>query len=331
MRRYELKIAGTTSATYASQVNGQNDPGALNIEFDVPQYNFAAPIGYAHIKVWGVSLATIGQGSDFNAATVDLSAGMASGFPLATLQAPLYGPILHGTVFQAYGNWVGLEQCLILVVTTDGGASISNPANIVVNWPKGTKMADAVQQTLQTAYPGYTVNINISDLLVLGEDEVSQHWTLLQLGQYLYDTSKSINTDPTYAGVNISLSGTTITVQDGTTLPTAIAIRFEDMIGQPTWIGPGQVQVSLVMRSDITVGATLTFPQTQQTLSEAQMGTQPQDKSAFSTGTFSVTAVRSVGNFRHPDGLNWITVVNAISAPLPATTQDTQALPDNQS
>lgn len=330
MRRYELVITGTTSATYTSQINGQNDPGALNIEFDITEYNAASPVDYAHIRVWGVSLKTIGQGFDFNGAQVTLSAGMAEGLPLATAQAKYYGPILKGQVFQAFGNWIRTDQYLDLIVTTDGGSTVSNPVNLVVNWPQGQKMGDVVKQALQTAYPNYKITVAVRDSLVMPEDQASQHHTIQSLGDYLNKTSKSIITDPDYPGVNLvpGLKDNTFILYDDTYKPTSKTILKQDIEGQPTWIGVDSVQVTLVMRSDIGVGDILMFPQTQTTSTQDEFGQQQQDQLSFSSGKFSVTSVRCVGNFRQPDGLSWATVINATTTPITSTV-DSADLPDN--
>lgn len=318
MRYYSLKLTGASgsgsqvNATYTSETqDGKIDPGALNVEFDVTAFSFAAPVGAANVRLWGISLKTISQASDFNGATLELAAGMSKGLPLA--KPDQRGTILKGTVFQAYGNWIETDMTLDLVVYTDGGATQDNPANIVVNWKKGDKLADALTQTLQTAYPGYQVNMNISDKLVLTQDETAHYQTIEQLGPYVSEVSQSIMNDPNYNGVDISLdtSKQTFNVFDFTADPSTIKqLAFEDMIGQPTWMGPSQIQVSCVLRADINVGDTIKFPPALATRTAAEQAQQPADQSAF-TGNFNVNQVRHLGNFRAPDAASWITTINA--------------------
>lgn len=298
------------NATYTSQVNGKTDPGALNIELDVAAFNFATPIGNAMIRVWGVSLQTISQASDFNGANVKLYAGMAKGLPLANPQQQ--GLILQGTVFQAFGNWIGTDMTLDLVVVTDGGATQSNPANIVLDWKKGTPLADAIKNTMATAYPDYQVDININQNLVLTQDEPGYFQTVEQFAEYVKQVSLSI-IPQNYSGVDITLQGKKFVVYDGTTQTNPKLIAFQDLIGQPTWIDPFSVQANCVLRSDISVGDFIKFPQTQ-TTTTAQSQSQARDKSTFQ-GTFQVDMVRHVGNYRQPDGGSWITTFNAHSQP----------------
>src|ERR1700744_2285715 len=71
-------------STFTSWVNGANDPGALNVEFDVITYPFNTPQGSSSIRVHGVGLGMIAQASNLNGQNIRLSAGMKKGLPLAT-------------------------------------------------------------------------------------------------------------------------------------------------------------------------------------------------------------------------------------------------------
>lgn len=339
MRYYDLEIVPTGSASglsYSSKrADGSNNPGALNVEFDGAVYNAAAPMGFPHIKVWGIPYNVISQATNLNGAKVTLSAGMQAGLPLA--KPGQAGIIFVGTVFQAFGNWIGTEMTLELYVQTDGGATQSAPKNITLQWLKGQQLGAALAQTLQTAYPGFTVVNQTSAKLVLTEDDNSFHETVQQLGSYAADVSRSILPDG-YAGVNISFlgDGKTILIFDGTAPPSStIQIAFEDMIGQPVWLGPYTVQVVLVMRADIAVGAAITFPQGSTssgpalltTHTQEELGQQGADASAFS-GTWSVTSVRHIGNFRTQDAAAWATVITATTSP-PSASSDPQD-PDSE-
>jgi hypothetical protein len=326
VRYYNLLIEGDTSAQYSStiggSIGGQYDPGGLQIEFDATVYTFDDPVDNAKITVWGVSLPTISQASNFNGATVTLSAGMSAGLPLA--KPSQAGVILKGKVFQAFGNWTDTKQTLDLIVYADAGATQDSPANIVVNWTKGQKMGDMIESALLTAFPSYTVNVGISDSLVLAEADAHYVETLAQFSAYCYETSKSINSDPNYLGVKITLSGTTFTVFDGTvdsggnSQSNPTLIDFDDMIGQPTWLGPATVQTYFVMRADLSVGSYIQFPPAQTTSTAAEQTLQAKDKSSFQ-GVFLVTRVRHVGNLRGPNAADWITVVDSVSNPAPAS------------
>lgn len=317
MRFYRIEISGGTEATYTSLVNGQVDPGALNIELDVPGVFFADPMGAALVRVWGISLQTVSQASDFNGADIKVYAGMSKGLPLATPSQQ--GLILKGVVQQAFGNWVGVDMTLDLIVVTGAAATQTAPANITFTWAKGTKLADMIAQVLTQAYSDYKQDIKIDDTLVLTEDETGVYTTIEQFSLYLQTVSKSINTDPNYLGVQVTVVDQTFVVTDGTVAADVVKqIAFNDLVGQPTWIGPNQVQFNCVMRADINVANTIQFPQTQVTSTQAELGQQPQDKSSFS-GKFGVSLVRHVGNFRQPDAQSWISTFNAyVISPPPA-------------
>jgi hypothetical protein len=109
-----------------------------------------------------------------------------------------------------------------------------------------------------------------------------------------------------YVGVNITLLGTVFTVQDGTAPGSAKAIAFQDIIGQPTWFGPGQIGWDCVMRADIQPGDIVTFPQTVTISSTQQLGQQPADQINFK-GQFIIQTVRALGRYKSPGGQDWIT------------------------
>jgi hypothetical protein len=63
--------------TFSSRIRQQhgvpiNNPGALNIEFDIPVVGYALPQGGSWVRISGVGLRTIGQASNLNA---DYAAG----------------------------------------------------------------------------------------------------------------------------------------------------------------------------------------------------------------------------------------------------------------
>ena len=76
---------------------------------------------------------------------INVSAGMAQGLPLATVQAPHYGLLCAGEITQAYSNWIGTDQNLTLLfvpsptnLPVTGGPDPGVPsAKIVFNCSKG--------------------------------------------------------------------------------------------------------------------------------------------------------------------------------------------------
>lgn len=304
-----------SNASYASvAANGAPIPGAMNVELDVPVTAFATPMGSAFVRVWGVSLDEIGQASDLNGAAISVYAGMSKGLPLANPKQS--GLIVAGYVFQAFGNWIGTDQTLDLVIVPN--PTKSAPPNIVLDWKKGTALGDALKTTLSTAYPGYAINVATSANLVLPNDEAGYYSTLEQLAAYVKEVSQSILGTTDYNGVDVVLKETSFDVFDGTTQTAPKALAFQDMIGQPTWIGASEVQAKFVMRADLNVGDYVKFPTSPVVSNAASVSPLVNEKLTFQ-GTFLVKNLRHVGNFRQADAASWVTVVDAASTkPVPA-------------
>lgn len=313
-RYYSIQILepdGTQFALYTSFPNGKTDTGALQVEFDIPITTLATPIGAASVKIWGVPLQTIGQASDFNGKQMKVFAGMQKGLPLANpAQA---GLILQGSINQSFGNWIGNNQWIEFVVVTNG-AMLDEQLNITLSWAKGATLASAIEQNLAVAAPTYSVVTAISDKLVLGADEHGYYTSMTQFAQYIKQVSANI-IGGAYQGVDVLISEKTFKVFDGTTQADPFVINFNDLIGQPTWIDPGNIQVTTVMRADLEPTDYIKLPPGQVTTSASNQS-QYRDKSVFQ-GAFMINEMRHIGNFRQADALAWITVMNC-SPTIPA-------------
>lgn len=306
MRYYNIVITDTTTqkvlATYTSLTStGAVNPAALLVEMDIPVNNYATPSGAAFVRVWGIPLQTISQSSDFNGKLISISGGMSKGLPLAN--ASQSGLLLEGTILQAFGNWQGTSQTIDFIIQANTG-SIVLPANIVNNWLAGTSLADAIKATLATAFPAYTANININENLVLTQDEPGFFQTIGQFAEYVKRVSQSI-LGGTYQGVDILLRQNVFSVYDGSTPTTPKSIQFIDLIGQPTWSGPGIINVKCVMRADIVLSDYVSLPKSQITTATSAQS-QYRDSSVFQ-GTYQINSVRHIGNSRQPDGNAWVT------------------------
>lgn len=323
-------VGGGSSAVFTNRLpNGKTDPGAQTVELDLPVTVAATPMGQASVKIWGVSLQQTAQAANFNNQNIAIYGGMQNGLPLATRMAPYAGLLVQGYVLQAFGNWLGLAQSLDFVISTDGSSldfgTQAQPLNLTFHWVKGQPMADALRQALSVAYPSpMKLDIEISDKLVLPADENGVYATFNQFADYVKRLSQGILGNK-YPGVDMIITGNTVYVFDGTTTtgaPTPTQLDFIDMIGQPTWIGPFQVQFNTVMRADIGVGDTVKFPPLSmyQTATTAQSSSQYRDQSTF-TGSWQIQQLRHVGNSRDPDGGRWITsfFANALTPPTPWT------------
>lgn len=309
MRYYSIQITDPTSGaairTYTSFVNGKTLPGALNIELDVPVTAFALPYGAAFVRVWGISLKDVAQASDLNGKSISVYAGMQAGLPLANPKQS--GLIVQGTIQQAFGNWQGTNQTLDMQITV--AQSIGDtPKNISFDWKAGTPLEAVITSTLATAFPGYTSSISISPNLILSHDEPGFYGSMVQFAQYVKQMSQSI-LGGSYRGVDIVLKEKTFTVYDGTTQTTPLQIGFNDLIGQVTWIASQLVQLSCVMRADLSVSDFIKMPPGQITTSSASLS-QYRQGSVFQ-GVFQIQTIRHIGNFRQADAASWVTVIDA--------------------
>jgi hypothetical protein len=275
------------------------------------------------LRICGISLQDISQARNFNPATggglganVVIKGGMGKGLPLANPSQAR--TLITATVMQAYGNWIGTSQTLEFQFLP-GGSLIPAPigldrppVNLSFNWPMGMPLADAIKQSLAAGYPNAKVKIQISPNLKLSNDEFGFYGNFNQFSEYLFDISKKINTDMNYPGVTVALlSDGSLLVSDNTQPPTPKQINFTDLVGQPTWIGQNEIQITTVMGGDLNISDIITLP-------PGQVTTTPQSSSQFRqgsifTGNFLIKALRHLGNFRSPDGTAWVTTINALA------------------
>jgi hypothetical protein len=318
MRYYELTLTpqGATKPvrTWGSHPNGIIDPGALQIEYDALIGPYGTPTGASTVTLRGIALQDLTQPQQFAGMTLELKSGMRAGLPLVNpAQA---GTILKGQVFQAFGNWEGVNQTLDFVVLP-GGYTLDNPGNFVLNWRAGTTLSDALLQTLDVAYPDTPLSINISSEFVQAHDEIGVYDTLDQLAQVVGDITDSV---PFSNRVTIGIQAGKIVVFDTTFSPSPIQLVFTEFVGQPTWINVNTIQVKLVTRADLQMGSIVRMPQGLQNLPGFVTTTQSAYPSSIKYQTtfqnnFIVKELRQVGNFRAADATQWVTIANCILNP----------------
>lgn len=302
---------GNFKTAYTSWTNGQNDPGALNVMLDIPVTSADQPSGSPYVRVWGISLKTISRATNLYRRSIRVYGGMQKGLPLAN---PAQAGLLTGGMIQrCWGNWIGTEMTVDIVFSSGGIPLPQNGVqpmpNLTMNCKAGTSLTDAIRTALQTAYPNDKININLSRNLVTAHDIVSWHGTFSEFADNIRTTSRNIVGGSTYPGISMSMRDNVITVWD-VAGGDAKTINFYDMIGQPTWIAPFQIQATCVMRADLTVGQLIKMPDTPTVRTTAEAWPQFNNVSA-QAGTFQVTSLRHVGNFRAPQGEAWITIINA--------------------
>lgn len=302
-------------STFTSHFGNAVIAGALNIEFDIPTYPFNTPQGGAMIRVWGIGLGMISQSADLAGQSISLSAGMKKGLPL--VKPDQAGLILQGTVFQAFGNWQGVNQTLDIICNPPAA---QDDQDISFYWPAGMTLATALATCFGQAFPAMAFNVKGMGNIVMNSDGSGHYTSLSQLADYVQDRSQILGKSiygADYSGVMISIVGNTIFAQDSSVEQTATQLDFNDLIGQPTWINPGTINFKTVMRSDISVGSKVKFPSkgvlapyVLTSASAAVPGAQARSKTVFQ-GDFLVTEVHHFANFRQPDADSWNTTFNA--------------------
>ncbi len=339
MRAYEIKITdqdgnpkvvkdpktgavlfnGTWSSFQGNKSSGTYNLNALHCEFDLPVSVIGSPLGGAYFRIYGVGLPLLGQSSNFNPSidystycNIVISAGMAGGLPLANPKQ--YGQIMAAQITQSLGNWQGTSQTLDLIMNAPLGSS-QNPRNLQFQCNIGSSFSEAIKNSLSNGFKGIKVNVNISDKLIAPETITQSNVDLTSLSKFLSEKSISILGN-LYSGVKISFQNGEINVYDDTYIASSspISIQFQDLIGQPTWIGTKTLVFKTVMRFDLKVGGAITMPiksqQLGQVLQIASAGTQYKNQSDFQ-GNFQIQMVRQIGSFRSPDANNWVTVIQA--------------------
>lgn len=341
-------IEGGSGPAGSGIMGGRSIPGALNIEFDASVSPFGLPKGPATwLRVWGIAKEEISSAADFFGYQCVLYAGFRRGLPLAKPEQS-QAPIMSGWIIQSFANWKMTEISLDLAITTGAFvATMSQPANLVFNWLPKTRLADAIRATLTSAFPTMKPQIGISDQLVQNAPYWGYYPTLDQFAKQinLISLQTKFRGIPTkdgssYTGVkiqalpdgSIQVSDNSVTIGAQNTVPSpnqpvAIApqpgqvvkrILYQDIIGQPTWVDTGVIQVQCPMRTDILPNDLVQLPQAlAQTaqIPRATQGRQPfgnaRTKTTFD-GTFYVRDVRHVGSFRSNNKDAWITIFNLL-------------------
>ncbi len=86
--------------------------------------------------------------------------------------------------------------------------------------------------------------------------------------------------------------------------------------GITTWISFNVIQITCVMRADIKVGSFVKLPQTRAIITATSFSAYSQERQdLIFQGTFMITQVHHVGNYKSPDALAWVTVFDATLQP----------------
>jgi len=107
----------------------------------------------------------------------------------------------------------------------------------------------------------------------------------------------------------IIAQGKTILIQDGSSPKKPKAIKYTDIIGQPTWIDFSIIQVKVNMRADLFAGDFITLPKSAVRLATQGAVNTKKDKTAFD-GNYIIKSIRNLGNSRQADANSWVTIID---------------------
>jgi hypothetical protein len=325
----ESFILGSNGPSFSSLVRpgGNNDPGALNIEIDIPVYAFHTPQGGSRIAIWGVGLRMMAQ-QNLSGSNFVLKGGMSAGLPLAN--PAQQGILAEGVIWQAFGNWQGLNQTLE-IVCNPGRIDPSSSGVVNFAWPAGQYLEDSVVSSLTGAFPIFDKPVwNVGATLYTPEDIKFQSKSLAQFSQDLINLTQKIGArqiSPTYPGLRIAIQNKQFVISDSLDVTGKRQLQLQDLIGQPTWTSNNEITFKTVMRGDIQLFDQVIFPTgviapyVLTTPASAIPGAPARQKSVFQ-GQFFITEGHHWGNFRDQSPDSWVSVFTAVATGVQAPAPD---------
>ncbi|ELU6036682.1 hypothetical protein SCG61_001007 [Salmonella enterica] len=328
MRYYRIVITdkdGNTPLDSAGNPIGPFDtsdsPGrGLQVEFDALITGYDVVNSGTLIVIYGLPITMLSQSVQLSGCQVDVFAGFSDGLPLANSEQQ--GMVISGQIYNPYANWLGVHQTMNLIVNPSPLLNDAGQArSITLDGKKGEKLSDVLQRALSGAFPEFSLEITISDTLVLAEDGVGVYNRLGQLATAIRSQSFSIINTNDYTGVQMVMQNRTIRIFDNTAgNGDGIAILPQELVGQPTWIGPVSVSFKCPMRADLRCGDVIQLPQniisgpsSLLSVNTERSYSMLRDSVNF-TGKFLITSVRHVGDYLNPDSNNaWNTIYEAVA------------------
>lgn len=327
MKYYRLEITkpdGTTPRDDDGNPIGPFDtsktPGrGLHIDFDALITGYDVASSGTMIAIFGLPISMLRQSVKLNGCQLTLEAGFSSGLPLANPSQK--GLIVSGQIYNPYANWIGTHQSLNLIVNpspllNDEGQALS----ITISGKEGDKLSDVLRRALEISFPGFELDIEISEKLVLAEDENGVYPRIAQLAAVIRSWSFSKINAESYTGVQMVMQNQKIRVFDNTIAESKLGTKIlaQELIGQPTWIGPTQVSFKCPMRADLRCGDVIELPKniTSGPFSILSVNSSRSLAALRNTvnfsGAFLITSVRHVGQYLNPDNSNsWVTIYEA--------------------
>lgn len=328
MRYYRIVITdkdGNTPLDSAGNPIGPFDTSdslgrGLQVEFDALITGYDVVNSGTLIVIYGLPITMLSQSVQLSGCQVDVYAGFSDGLPLANPEQQ--GMVISGQIYNPYANWLGVHQTMNLIVNPSPLLNDAGQArSITLDGKKGEKLSDVLQRALSGAFPEFGLEITISDTLVLAEDGVGIYNRLGQLATAIRSQSFSIINTNEYTGVQMVMQNRTIRIFDNTAgSGDGIAILPQELVGQPTWIGPVSVSFKCPMRADLRCGDVIQLPQdiisgpsSLLSVNTERSYSMLRDSVNF-TGKFLITSVRHVGDYLNPDSNNaWNTIYEAVA------------------
>lgn len=294
----------------------------LQVEFDIDTNGLDGASQGASIVIYGLPLSMLRQAVNLQNTIINIYAGFSAGLPLANPKQQ--GLIFTGRVWNAYGNWQGVNQTLNLTVNSmEYSDNEGKPLNIIMDGKKGEKVSDVVMRVLKLTYPNKKINVDIKQNLILNEDWVAPFRSLNQFSMALKKVTLSTNGAAKYTGVIVVAQKGEINVFDSSKKSEPIAIKSQDIIGQPTWLDYNglysQISLKTQLRADINVGDYIKLPMDMvngpfSILSVgSQMSILTETQRLNFTGIYMVRASRHIGDYYNNSGDAWVTVFDLIA------------------
>ncbi|WP_237929982.1 hypothetical protein [Buttiauxella sp. S19-1] len=329
MKYYRLEITDKngnppldSSGNAIGPFNTKDTPGrGLHIEFDALITGYDVINSGTMIAIYGLPISMLRQSVQLAGYQLNLEAGFSEGLPLAN---PLQqGNIISGQIYNPYANWIGTNQSLNLIVNpspllNDKGQALS----ITLDGKKGEKLSDVLRRALQVSFPDFTLDISISDKLILAEAGVGVYNRIGQLAATMRSQSFAMINSESYTGVQMVMQNKFIRVFDNTSADSdgAIQILPYELAGQPTWIGPVSVSFKCPMRGDLRCGDSIELPTNIISGPSSLLSVNNERSYAMLrntvnfSGKFLITSVRHVGQYLNPDNSNsWVTIFEAVA------------------
>ena len=222
------------------------------------------------------------------------------------------GGVGGGFDMSGFGVFQGLAGGLFGGGGVDG---LSSPLNLAHNLLSNMPLSSAIQETLGRAFPQANITTALHSGLKLPYQDAGIYQSMSQYAGYLKNLSHSIMGVKGYGGLKMTSHDNNIHVFDGTQPSiTAGIVSVIDLIGQPTWVDQLKVHIKTILRGDLKIGDIITLPPNimwkvgpDANAIGANGAASPQRTNLSFNGSFQITKITHVGDFRSPHGTDWST------------------------